>query len=1062
MKKLTLSLFVFLGMALLLCSGGCDMTYLDPSAAGLTGTGGEGAGDTTDAAGDQTLEDLKQNGHYLMLYHLPRETLREHISAVRITDGSRQVAVPEGYGNIRIDTGIGFSDAYIPLVAPDGGEFTRTGSFYVEFSVRIDALTTLSVQAKHNVLVVFTEGRGMLDLEKLIRENPDVVDAEPDPETENNINDIIASGGYIRFFNLARTVSPSKFSALSVSSGSRVVARCNDYAAIAVRKNVLDAEAFVPLTSNSGPFAETGSYYTAFTIAIDAVTEIRVDASLKALYDYTDGAADIDVTKAPKTPDTPPSAPHALTITGLPATASPSNFVDVFVCNSQGIVAACQEYTKISVVPFNGGRAAVIPLVYDNAGSFNGQPFSDAGDFIVTFSFFADAFYNIIVTSENNLVVSFDAGSGAVDASAIPPAPHNYLTIVNLPANLQELNVADVFIWNQAGKVGTCRDYGALIITNYGTTTTLRIPLAYTSADRTFLETGSYYVSFDLNVDALTRILITQTEKILASFTNGNGTLDANNLPQAAPPPYLTIVGLPRNAAKNNFSNVYLYNAVGRVAKCANYQEILITKNAYNATAMLPLVYNDTNEYFRDSGNFIVSFTVNVDVSTQIIKTQADAFSTYFTDGSGLVDLSSDYGFFSGSLANPLDANPPVVKRGTVFEMNGAYFNVTVDTAVKQGNSMYLDLPATSAVYVCAVSKPGGGEFEYSTTAPAWIPEKNGWYSGDRRALYKFVYIKDVVDRYAAKTFISDPWEKFGTTAITNPAVGNLSGPVFSLSGASNPAAQTRTLSPGAYVFVLKGAGGGGSGGIDGSGSQDYYGGAGGEGGFLAELVTVQDTVSFTLYTGAGGGGGGYNSYTSYICTGMGAGGGGSGTFAYSPDGYLGVAGGGGGGSGAGGLYQSGSFYYGYGGGGGGAGGSVGPGGAGGARSGGASDDGGSGGGAPLTFNATHAGYAGAGGEGSTSSGGSSGTPYNGKSGGSAAYSVYEFPDEWKNTNGANGQGADGVNNRDGYTGGTGGVNRTATRGGGAAGGRGGGPYTGTAAAGTKGGDGSIAIYKIF
>jgi hypothetical protein len=991
-----------------------------------------------------------------MLYHLPRETVKEHVSAVRVTDGSHQVAVVESYGKILVDQGLSLSDVYIPLLAPDGGEFTRSGAFYVEFTVQIDAVTRISVQAKHNVLVEFIEGRGVLDIEKLIQQIPDIVDAEEDPEVEKQIEDIIASGGYIRFFNLARTVSSSKFSSISVSNSSRVVARCADYARIAVRKNVLDAEAFVPLTAASSDlsFTETGSYYTAFTVQIDALTEIRVPASLKALYDYIDGVTDIDVTRTPSAPDAPPTAPHSLTITGLPLTTNPSNFVDVLVHNSQGVVAKCADYMQITVAPFVGGRAAIIPLVYDNSGSFNGQPFSDSGDFIVTFSFFADAFYNIVITAENNLVVSFTGGSGAADVDGIPPAPHNYLTITNLPANLQELNIAEVFVWNQAGKVGQCRDYGKLIITNYGPTTTLRVPLGYTALDQTFLETGDYYVSFDLNVDALTRIHITQTEKVLAAFTGGNGILDADKLPQAAPPPYLTIIGLPYNTAKNNFSAVALYNAVGQVAKCANYQEILITKNAYAATAMIPLVYND-NEYFRDSGDFIVSFTINVDVSTQIIKTYADALSSSFTDGSGLVDLSSDYGFFSGGLVNPLGTSAPVLKRGTTFEMNGAYFSLTADTSVKP---VILDLPKTSAVYVYAVSKPGGIEFEYATDAPVWVPEKNGWYLSDRRALYKFVYIRDVTAQYAAKTFIDDPWKKFDTTAITMPSLGNLSGPLVSLSGATNPAPQTRTLSPGAYVFIISGAGGGGGGGVDGSGGYDRYGGSGGEGGLLAELVTVQSTASFTLYTGSGGGGA--EAILSGGAQGTGGGGGGSGSFAYSVDGYFGVAGGGGGGSGGGGD----SNNWGGAAGGGGGGGSVGKGGGGGKGGTGTSQgpnytyiawegsSGGPGGGGTSPLTGNQSGYAG--------SGGRNFFGTSGENGENAAYTVYGFPDDWKNTNGANGQGADGSS--DGQTGGYGGNNRTATRGGGAAGGKGGIPSDSTASGGKKGGTGSLTIYRIF
>jgi hypothetical protein len=92
-------------------------------------------------------------------------------------------------------------------------------------------------------------------------------------------------------------------------------------------------------------------------------------------------------------------------------------------------------------------------------------------------------------------------------------------------------------------------------------------------------------------------------------------------LPTALPVPYLTIVGLPRDTAKNNFSEVFLYNAAGKVSKCGNYQNIIVTYNADAASASIPLVYNNNaTEFFRDSGTFIVTFTINVDVTTQINK----------------------------------------------------------------------------------------------------------------------------------------------------------------------------------------------------------------------------------------------------------------------------------------------------------------------------------------------------------------------------------------------------------------------------------------------------------
>jgi hypothetical protein len=886
------------------------------------------------------------------------------------------------------------------------------------------------------------------------------VDESPNPggdqDTEDRIDAITAAGGYVRFFNLPRNVSKNKFSAVTVS-GTGVIARCPDYEAIAVRKNVLSAEAFVPLVSTRGgaSFTDSGAYYTSFTVSIDALNQITVDSSRALLFTYTEGVTEIDVTALPPPVENPPAAPHALTLTGLPDTAAPANFLDVLVYNSEGVVAKCPDYTKITVSSFNGTRAAVIPLVYDNNKAFNGQDFSDSGSFIVTFSLFADALHGIVVLPENNCLIPFDNGSAVADLSGVPSVPRNYLTITNLPPNLQELNVKDVSVFDQSGKIGLCQDYGALVILPNGPTSTLKIPLRYSAVDRPFGETGSYYIAFDLNVDALTRIRISEADRVIAGFLSGNAVLDASLLPQGAPLPFLTVLGLPKNTAKNNFSDVFLYNAAGKIAKCTDYLEITITKNGDFASAMIPLVYNDNaKEYFRDSGTFIVTFTVNVDVVTQIIKSFSDSLTAEFSDGSGIVDLSSDYGYFSGGLSNPLDASPPVIKKGTVFEINGGYVQLQKDTPVKPAA-----FQNTSLVYIYALQKPGGVEFEYSDEAPVYVPAKKAYYSGVRRALFKLVYLRDAVDQYVAKTYIGDGWTQFDHYPVTLPDLATISLPsAYSLSGSGNPAARTLTLRPGGYIFVLSGAGGGGGGGINGEGSRDRYGGTGGAGGFVSELTLLSQETSFSVFTGQGGNGSGYISYGYY--QGAGAGGGGSGTFLFSPEGYFLCAGGGGGGGG-------GSANDG-GGGGGGAGGSIGAGGGGGNGGGDyeswsdyydyyPGSPGGSGGGAAGYYLSigTGWGYAG-GGAGSDDYG------ENGGGGGSACYSVYGVPDTWKNTNDANGSGGGGNHGGNGGGGGAGGNNRNAQRGGRASGGRGGWPHDGGGSAGSPGAAGSITVYKVF
>jgi hypothetical protein len=635
------------------------------------------------------------------------------------------------------------------------------------------------------------------------------------------------------------------------------------------------------------------------------------------------------------------------------------------------------------------------------------------------------------------------------NANAAPAASadHNYLTITNLPYNAQEFNVANVYIWNQAGKIGECEDYSQLFVSQSGPAATLRIPLWYTGLDQKFTETGTYFVSFDLNIDALTRIKVSEKEKIHVAFLNGNGTLDASGLPQPETLQYFAVTGLPPNTSGNGFSDVFLYNAAGKVAKCADYDEITVAAAGAGATAYIPMVrVDDSNEPFRNTGSFIIEFSVDIDAYTQIYITRDILLTSNFVNGAGIFKMTDFLGYFDGSLTNPGDTLPPVITRNTKFEMNGSFYKLDSDTSLPSP-----PFTKTSLAYLYAVPIPAGFDFEYSTEPPVFSPAKNGYYQGVKRALWKFVYIRDTVNQYAAKTFINDGFTQFGHYTVSDSLLGQPpdSSIIYTLPGTGNPAPQTVTLSPGAYIVTLKGAGGGGGSNISG-----YPGGAGGGGGFAAEVLTLNQASSFTAYTGQGGNasnssGGG----TSFPVSG----GGGAAAFLYSPGGYFLCAGGGGGGTSANYFTTTpGDIHWGAGGGGGG--GSVGNG----SASGkfliinGTTAPGAPGGGYPYTLYSTGSGYNG------TSSNFVDLTIIFGiyEDGAAVPYAAYAHAlDLWKNTNGANGQGANAGANTS-APGGHGGNNRNGQRGGGAPGGAG-------AAAGLnqgpgqKGGDGSVVIYSL-
>jgi hypothetical protein len=632
---------------------------------------------------------------------------------------------------------------------------------------------------------------------------------------------------------------------------------------------------------------------------------------------------------------------------------------------------------------------------------------------------------------------------GGGEPAVITSPDHNYLSITGLPSNAQEFNISNVFIWNQAGKIGECEDYAKIAVSRSGSSSALGIPLWYTGFDTKFAETGTYFISFDLNIDALTRIKISEKEKVTAAFLNGNGVLDAATLPEAATR-YFTVTGLPPNTPNNGFSGVYLSNAAGRVAKCAGYDDIVVSGSGAQATAFIPMVYTaDSSDPFRNTGTFIIEFSVNIDAYTQVYITSDTLFTADFTDGAGTFDMMDFLGYFNGSFTNPNDALIPVVARNTEFEMNGSYYKVDYDTVLPA-----VSLERTSLVYAYAVPIPGGFSFECSTEEPVFSATKNGYYRGNARALYKFVYIRDIVNRHVAKTTMTSGFTQFAYYASGDSLVGQPpdSSIVYTLSGTGNPVPQNVTLSPGAYGVVLKGAGGGGGGSAI---SVTYPGGQGGDGGYIAEVFTLNKAAAFTAYTGEGGG--------------VTPGGGGAGTFLYAPAGYFLCAGGGGGGT-SGTI----SFLIAAVSSGGGAGGSVGNGGnGGGATLSGPPDiytPGGTGGGYPFTLYSTGSGYQGFAPNNNT---GVLGIPEDGKP---AAYAAYtQFLDIWKNTNNANGQGGNGVysgsSGAKGNPGGDGGNNRNTLRGGGAGGGAAGyfeGDFlNGVPHPSEPGESGSITIYSL-
>jgi len=374
--------------------------------------------------------------------------------------------------------------------------------------------------------------------------------------------------------------------------------------------------------------------------------------------------------------------------------------------------------------------------------------------------------------------------------------------------------------------------------------TTAKIPLQYKSINQNFSETGVFIVIFDINVDFDTRYTLTLDDYVRVTFIDGNGFLDIFNIPDN-PVPYLTIKGLPPNATKQQISNITVSNMATTVASCQDIKKITALKENGYTTFVIPLT-SSSGENFINTGRFIVTFTVNVDAETQISYSISDKLILPFTNGSATIDLNSFFGLFDASLTNSAagDYSRPIIKAGSIFDVNGTQFTINRNTEVTA-----LVPNSSCFMYLYAYIVDGDVVYEYSTTVPSYNSNRKGWYNGTRRALWKMVYIHSA-NHFLFKTYIEDDLPQFGVYTLGIAKESDFSSIVSgkpllkSVDGSSNPAADTITLDPGLYIFSLKGGSGG-------NGSMS--GGKGGDGGLIREIVTLSANTSFSAFTGSSG-----------------------------------------------------------------------------------------------------------------------------------------------------------------------------------------------------------------
>jgi hypothetical protein len=665
--------------------------------------------------------------NYLFILNLPANTAARHISNVVIANAGGVVGKCSSYSAIVVS---GAAAAAVPLAYNNGASFMETGSFYVGFEIIVDAVSHIKFDVKDGFLVGFKGGNGIFDLNYMPKTAP-----PPDPDNPDTW------GHYLTILNLPVNTQSNNFSDVYIENTVKQIGKCKSYSEVIVKNNT----AFIPLVySNGGVFTEHGMFYVGVRITPDATSQIVFSKQSGILVNFYDGNGVLDLNNLPTAVPPPASlSVPVLTVLNLPPFTSARNITAVRAGLSSGnIIAICNSFFAIEVT----GSTAFIPLSFkDNATVFN-----STGSFFVAVSILTDALNQISITLNEKVVVYFFEGSGVLDLSAVkkdvlrpdpsdPDDPTNpdyiplpgdntdnsgsdfdgpagrpaFLTVLNLPSNTQSSSFSSVQIHDSYSAVAKCGVYQDISVTG----STAEIPVVG-SNNQPFTSSGYFYVSLVINVDINTIVTIRPNDKRICLFTNGNGTLDLNNLqsehfdpldPNGTIQSTIILINLPDDTAPLNISDIFIGNSTTTVAKSVEAENFSVLDN----TAFIPVTYVN-GATFTESGNFYVSFTVVVDALTTVKRTLNNKCLYYFSNGGTIIDLSNLPAVVEHNLTLvnlPVYTINPNVTEVMIYDMLGNLASVAdlENISVKNGvaiiplvyeNDTKIDFFGTGAFYV--------------------------------------------------------------------------------------------------------------------------------------------------------------------------------------------------------------------------------------------------------------------------------------------------------------------------------------------------------------------------
>jgi hypothetical protein len=421
---------------------------------------------------------LERTGHFLKLTYMPLYTQAANVMSVQIANSASAIATLDKNNSVKIFKETGQSTVYLPLVYNNNSEFTETGSFYSAFTILVDAVTDYAVSLSDKILVPFADGRGTLDIRSLPEVTP-----TPVVITEDERDLLERTGRFLKLTNMPLNTQAANVLSVQIANSVSAVATLDKNNSVKVFMETPYSTAYLPLVcSDNSEFTETGRFYAAFTIHIDAVTGYVLSLNDKFLVSFTNGRGTLDIRTLPPAP--PPPAVitederdllertgRFLKLTHMPLNTQAANVLSVQIANSVSTVATLDKNNSAKIFMETPYSTVYLPLAYANNSEF-----TETGSFYAAFTIHVDAVTSYAVSLSDKILVPFADGRGTLDIRTLPASPPppdpdgppailtenerdllertgHFLKLTHMPLNTQAANVMSVQIANSVSAV---------------------------------------------------------------------------------------------------------------------------------------------------------------------------------------------------------------------------------------------------------------------------------------------------------------------------------------------------------------------------------------------------------------------------------------------------------------------------------------------------------------------------------------------------------------------------------------------------------------------------------